>query len=69
MHYMDCPCFTLVTETGNTTIWYNLLVGPDRTRQPGIAINNLSDGEPVWVTGSPQAWGKFWAYAISTTSP
>jgi hypothetical protein len=66
---MNCPCFTLVTDTGNLTVWYDLMVSPDGTRLPGVSIDALSDGMEIQVTGIRQDGGKFWATAISMTRP
>jgi hypothetical protein len=69
LHRMNCPCFTLVTDTGNLTVWYDLMVSPDGTRLPGVSIDALSDGMEIQVTGIRQDGGKFWATAISMTRP
>jgi hypothetical protein len=69
LHRMNCPCFTLVTGTGNVTVWYDLMIGPDGTRLPAVAIDHLADGMEIQITGIPQAGEKFFASTISTTRP
>lgn len=64
LHRMNCPCFTLVTATGNVTVWYDLMVSPDGTRLPAVPIDTLADGMAIRVTGTGQAGGKFLAAAI-----
>ncbi len=69
LYMLNCPCFTLVTGTGGTRVWYDLMVGPDGTSQPAVAIGNLSNGDEVLVTGTRQAGGDIWAEQISRAPP
>jgi hypothetical protein len=69
LYRMNCPCFTLVTGKGNLTVWYDLMISPDGTRRPAVAVDNLTDGEEIQVTGILQAEGKFWAQSISPARP
>ncbi len=67
---LNSKTFKLVYQGKEITVWYSMMVNDDKTREPGVNVDNFSTNDMVIVKGKLKQKGKyvlkdaFWAKSI-----